>query len=96
MFDSYDIKTAAYLSFSDCPQCLNNRQLDIHVRRLIQELHYRLHHPRCGLLELGMFLGEKEHLVIEEVPVAGIFADCDNSNQETRCCGKIGGLGVTQ
>lgn len=43
-----------------------------------------------------MFLGEKEHLVIEEVPVAGIFADCDNSNQETRCCGKIGGLGVTQ
>lgn len=39
-----------------------------------------------------MFLGEKEHLIIEKVPVAGIFADGNNGNQETRCGGQIRSL----
>jgi hypothetical protein len=31
------------------------------------------------LLELAMFLGKKEDLVIEQVPVTGVLADCDDS-----------------
>lgn len=69
-----------YLALGDCPQSLNNRQLDIQIRSVIQELHHRLHHPRRGLLELGMFLGEEEHLVVEEVPVAGFLGDGDDGD----------------
>ena len=39
-----------------------------------------------------MLFGEEEHLVIEEVPVAGILAVGDDGNQESRCCGKIRSL----
>ena len=39
-----------------------------------------------------MLFGEEEHLVIEEVPVAGILAVGDDGNQESRCCRKIRSL----
>lgn len=39
-----------------------------------------------------MFLGQKKHLVVEEVPVAGILANRDDGNQETRCCRQVRGL----
>jgi len=81
-----------YLALGDCPQSLDNRELDIRIGSIIQEAHHRLHHPRCGLLELGMFLGEEEHLVIEEVPIAGVFSDGDDGDQEARCRGEVGSL----
>jgi hypothetical protein len=28
-----------------------------------------------------MFLGEQEHLVIEEIPVARVFGDCDDGDK---------------
>lgn len=68
------------LSLRDGSQGLDDRELGIHVRCLVQELHDRLHHPRNSLLELAMFLGKKKNLVVEEVPVTGIFADRDNCN----------------
>lgn len=39
-----------------------------------------------------MFLGEEKHLVIEEAPVAGAFADGNDGNQEARCSGEIRSL----
>ena len=39
-----------------------------------------------------MFLGEEEHLVVEEIPVAGVLGDGDDGDQEARCRGKVGGL----
>lgn len=39
-----------------------------------------------------MFLGEEEHLVVEEGPVASILADGNDGNQKTGCSGEIGSL----
>jgi hypothetical protein len=72
---------STYLAFGHGSQRLDHRQFHIYARRLIQELHHRLDHPRCGLFELSMFLGEQEHLVIEEIPVARVFGDCDDGDK---------------
>ena len=45
------------LALSHSPQCVDDGQLDIQVRCLIQESHHRLDHLRYGLLELAMLLG---------------------------------------
>jgi hypothetical protein len=33
------------------------------------------------LFKLAMLLGKEKDLVVEEVPVAGVLADCDNRNE---------------
>lgn len=86
------MRICIHLSFGHCPQCLDDRELDIHIGSIVQELHHLLHHPRRGLLELGMFLGEEEHLVVEEGPVTSVLADGNDGNQKTGCSGEIRSL----
>lgn len=41
-----------------------------------------------------MLFREEQHLVIEEVPVAGALADRDDGDKDSRCGGQVGGLSV--
>lgn len=81
-----------YLALGHCAQGLNNGQLDLQTRCLVNERHHLLHHLRCGLLELGMFLGEEQHLIVQKIPVARVLADSDNRNQKSRSSRQIGCL----
>lgn len=73
-------------------QRLDDRQLGLEVGGLVEELHDLLYHARDGLLELPMLLGQHERLVVEELPVAGIFADGDDGDEDAGCRGEVGGL----
>ena len=39
-----------------------------------------------------MLLGKEEHLIVQEIPIPGLFADCDNGNEQSRGCSEIGRL----
>lgn len=73
-------------------QRLDDRQLGLEIGGLVEELHDRLYHARNGLLELPVLLGQHERLVVEELPVAGILADCDDGDEDAGCRGEVGGL----
>ena len=55
-----------YLALCDCPQGLNDAQLDIETGCVVQETHNNLHHLCDGLLELAMLLAENLNLLIQE------------------------------
>ena len=80
--DPYERRGATDLPFRHCPQGLDDGQLHIQVGRLLQESHHHLDHPRNRLLQLGMFLGEEEDLFVEETPVAGVLAQCDDGDKQ--------------
>ena len=92
MFKHWSAAVSTHLSLSDCPQSFNHRQFDVHIGSLIQKSHHRLHHPRCSLFELGMFLGKEENLVIEQVPITSVLADGYDGNQEARGSSEIRSL----
>ena len=64
-------------------QRLDDGQLRLQVWGLAEEAHDGLHHAGDGLLELAVFLGQDEGLVAEELPVAGIFAECDDGDEDS-------------
>lgn len=45
-----------YLALCDCPQGLDDAQLDIETGYVVQEAHHDLHHLCDGLLQLTMLL----------------------------------------
>jgi hypothetical protein len=42
-----------------------------------------------------MFLGQQQHLVIQQTPIARIFTEGDNSDKDTGSGSKIRGLEIT-
>ena len=64
-------------------QGLDDGQLGLEGRCLVEEAHDGLDHLGDGLLELAMLLGENQGLVAEEAPVAGISADGDDADEDS-------------
>ena len=62
------------LSLCDSPQCVNDGQLRLQTRRLIQNAHHKLNHLRYRLFQLRMLLGEDLNMLVHKVPIAGILA----------------------
>ena len=63
------------LAFGHGAQRLDDGELSLQVRGVVEELHDGLDHAGHGLLELAMLLGEHEHLVVEQAPFSGLLAD---------------------
>lgn len=77
------------LSLCDSPQCVNDGQLRLQTRRLIEEAHHKLYHLRYGLLQLRMLLGQNLNVLVHKVPIARILAQCDDSLKQARCRGQV-------
>ena len=45
-----------YLAFGDCPQCLNDGQLAVYIRRIVEEADHDLYHLGDCLFQLTMLL----------------------------------------
>lgn len=47
---------AANLALGDCPQCLDDAELCLQGRCIVEETHHNLNHLGDGLLKLAVFL----------------------------------------
>ena len=66
--------TPAHLSFSSCPQCVDQLQFGVSVGGFIDELAALFHHGLDGHLELSPSLGENHDILIECFPILGVVA----------------------
>lgn len=80
------------LALGDCAQGLDDLNLPVNARDVAQEVNDGLDHVLNSLFELAMLLGEDRDLVAEHIPVAGVFAEGDDGNEEAGGRRKIGGL----
>ena len=74
-----------YFALCDSPQRFDHAHLGLCAWRIINELHHHLDHLRDGLLELTMLLAQQLYLLIEQTPVAAVFAYCHDGDQQSRC-----------
>jgi len=72
----------SHLALSHCAQCLDDRQLRLHIGCLVQEAHDGLHHLGGGLLELSMLLREQQHLLVHQIPVIRVLGYCDDGDDD--------------
>lgn len=79
-------------ALGDCAQGFDDLDLPVDAGNVAQEVDDGLDHVLNSLFELAMLLGEDGDLVAEDIPVAGIFAESDDGNEESGRRRKIGGL----